>query len=162
MICGIITGVRTQMTQRGKLMVVTLDDSTAVVEVTVYSELMEEFKSLLKEDEFLAVLGKVSEDRFSGGMRISAEKLMDIGRARVQFSQGLRLNLDASTDTKKLQEMLKPHLNPDGCPVVVNYQNAQASAELYLSDQWRVNPDDTLRANLAEWLSAKNVNIDYA
>ncbi|MBC3936633.1 DNA polymerase III subunit alpha [Undibacterium sp. CY7W] len=162
MICGIITGVRTQMTQRGKLMVVTLDDSTAVVEVTVYSELMEEFKSLLKEDEFLAVLGKVSEDRFSGGMRISAEKLMDIGRARVQFSQGLRLNLDASTDTKKLQELLKPHLNPDGCPVVVNYQNAQASAELYLSDQWRVNPDDTLRANLAEWLSAKNVNIDYA
>src|SRR5450830_1708273 len=44
LICGIITGVRTQMTQRGKLMVVTLDDSTAVVEVTVYSELMEEFK----------------------------------------------------------------------------------------------------------------------
>ncbi|MBC3863798.1 DNA polymerase III subunit alpha [Undibacterium jejuense] len=161
LICGIITGVRTQMTQRGKLMVVTLDDSTAVVEVTVYSELMEEFKSLLKEDEFLAVLGKVSEDRFSGGLRISAEKVMDIGRARVQFSQGLRLTLTDKADTKKLQELLKPHLNAEGCPVLINYKNATASAELYLSDQWRVNPDDNLRLNLGEWLSPKNVTIDY-
>ena len=161
LICGIITGVRTQMTQRGKLMIVTLDDSTAVVEVTVYSELMEEFKSLLKEDEFLAVLGKVSEDRFSGGLRISAEKVMDIGRARVQFSQGLRLTLTDQADTKKLQELLKPHLNAEGCPVLINYKNATASAELYLSDQWRVNPDDNLRLNLGEWLSPKNVTIDY-
>ncbi|WP_423682165.1 DNA polymerase III subunit alpha [Undibacterium sp. WLHG33] len=162
LICGIITGVRTQMTQRGKLLIVTLDDSTAVVEVTVYSEIMEEFKSLFKEDEFLAVLGKVSEDRFSGGLRISAEKVMDIGRARVQFSQGLRLTLQASTDTKKLQELLKPHLNADGCPVLISYQNAEASAELYLSDQWRVNPDDHLRLSLGEWLSPKNVTIEYA
>ncbi len=162
LICGIITGVRTQMTQRGKLLIVSLDDGTAVVEVTVYSELMEEFKSLFKEDEFLAVLGKVSEDRFSGGLRISAEKVMDIGRARVQFSQGLRLTLTSTADTKKLQEMLKPHLNADGCPVLIRYQNANASAELYLSDQWRVNPDDVLRQNLGEWLSMKNVKIEYA
>ncbi|MFZ6657105.1 DNA polymerase III subunit alpha [Undibacterium sp. TJN19] len=162
LICGIITGVRTQMTQRGKLLIVTLDDGTAVVEVTVYSEIMEEFKSLFKEDEFLAVLGKVSEDRFSGGLRISAEKVMDIGRARVQFSQGLRLTLTAGADTKKLQELLKPHLNADGCPVLIRYQNANASAEMYLSDQWRVNPDDNLRQSLGEWLSMKNVKIEYA
>lgn len=162
LICGIITGVRTQMTQRGKLLIVTLDDSTAVVEVTVYSELMEEFKSLFKEDEFLAVLGKVSEDRFSGGLRISAEKVMDIGRSRVQFSQGLRLTLTSGADTKKLAELLKPHLNADGCPVLIRYQNANASAELYLSDQWRVNPDDNLRQSLGEWLSMKNVKIEYS
>ena len=162
LICGIITGVRTQMTQRGKLMVVTLDDSTAVVEVTVYSELMEEFKSLLKEDEFLAVLGKVSEDRFSGGLRISAEKVMDIGRARVQFSQGLRLTLDNKTDTKKLQEILKPHLNSEGCPVLINYKNETASAELYLSDQWRVNPDDELQLKLVKMLAQNKVAIVYS
>ncbi|MBC3884590.1 DNA polymerase III subunit alpha [Undibacterium griseum] len=162
MICGIITGVRTQMTQRGKLMIVTLDDSTAVVEVTVYSELMEEFKNLLKEDEFLAVMGKVSEDRFSGGLRITAEKVMDIGRARVQFSQGLRLKLSAATDTRKLQDLLKPHLNPAGCPVLIQYQNDDACVELYLSDEWRVNPGDHLRAGLSEWLSPNNVSIEYA
>ncbi|MDO8652771.1 MAG: DNA polymerase III subunit alpha [Undibacterium sp.] len=159
---GVISGLRTQMTQRGKILIVTLDDGTATVDVTVYSELAEEFKKIFKEDEFLAVMGKVSEDRFSGGLRITAEKVMDIGRARVQFSQGLRISLNAAADTAKLAEILKAHLNQDGCPVLVRYQNSDASAELYLSDQWRVNPDDELRLKLGQWLGRTNVQIEYA
>ena len=159
---GVISGVRTQMTQRGKILIVTLDDGTGVVDVTVYSELADQFKAVFKEDEFLAVLGKVSEDRFSGGLRITAEKVMDIGRARVQFSQGLRITLDAEADTAKLTEILKPHINQEGCPVLIRYQNQDASAELYLADQWRVNPDDHLRKKLGDWLSPKNVQIEYA
>lgn len=159
---GVISGVRTQMTQRGKILIVTLDDGTATVDVTVYSELADEYKKIFKEDEFLAVLGKVSEDRFSGGLRITAEKVMDIGRARVQFSQGLRVTLTDSAEPVKLAEVLKPHLNQDGCPVLIRYQNLDASAELYLSDQWRVNPDDELRLKLGQWLGRQNVQIEYA
>ncbi|QJQ07646.1 DNA polymerase III subunit alpha [Undibacterium piscinae] len=159
---GVIAGVRTQMTQRGKILIVTLDDGTATVDVTVYSELADEFKKIFKEDEFLAVMGKVSEDRFSGGLRITAEKVMDIGRARVQFSQGLRVTLSDSADPVKLAEVLKAHLNQDGCPVLIRYQNLDASAELYLSDQWRVNPDDELRLKLGQWLGRQNVQIEYS
>ncbi|WP_394780238.1 DNA polymerase III subunit alpha [Undibacterium sp.] len=162
LIAGIISGIRTQMTQRGKILIVTLDDGTAVVDVTVYSEILDQFKNLFKEDEFLAVLGKVSEDRFSGGLRISAEKVMDIGRARVQFSQGLRVTLTSDADVKMLQETLKPYLDQEGCPVVVRYQNSMASAELYFADGWRVNPDDGLRQTLSDWLSPKNVQIEYS
>ncbi|MFZ6750293.1 DNA polymerase III subunit alpha [Undibacterium sp. Ren11W] len=158
---GVISGVRTQMTQRGKILIVTLDDGTATVDVTVYSELADEYKKIFKEDEFLAVLGKVSEDRFSGGLRITAEKVMDIGRARVQFSQGLRVTLTDNAEPVKLAEVLKPHLNQDGCPVLIRYQNLDASAELYLSDQWRVNPDDELRLKLGQWLGRQNVQIEY-
>lgn len=159
---GVISAVRSQMTQRGRLLIVTLDDGTATADVTVYSELADECKELFKEDEFLAVLGKVSEDRFSGGLRITAEKVMDIGRARVQFSQGLRITLESAIDLSKLAEVLTPHKSAQGCPVLINYQNQTASAELYLDDAWRVNPDDALRKKLSTWLSPKNVQIDYA
>ncbi len=159
---GVISASRTQMTQRGRILIVTLDDGTATVDVTVYSELADQYKNIFKEDEFLAVLGKVSEDRFSGGLRITAEKVMDIGRARVQFSQGLRITLNAETDISKLTDILKPHINQEGCPVLIRYQNQEASAELYLADQWRVNPDDHLRKKLGDWLSPKNVQIEYA
>ncbi|MBC7405366.1 MAG: DNA polymerase III subunit alpha [Cytophaga sp.] len=159
---GVISGLRTQMTQRGRILIVTLDDGTATVDVTVYSELADQYKNIFKEDEFLAVLGKVSEDRFSGGLRITAEKVMDIGRARVQFSQGLRITLNADIDTAKLTEILKPHINQEGCPVLIRYQNGDASAELYLADQWRVNPDDHLRKKLGDWLTPQNVQIEYA
>ena len=159
---GVISASRTQMTQRGRILIVTLDDGTATVDVTVYSELADQYKNIFKEDEFLAVLGKVSEDRFSGGLRITAEKVMDIGRARVQFSQGLRITLNADVDVTKLTDILKPHINHEGCPVLIRYQNDEATAELYLADQWRVNPDDHLRKKLGDWLSPKNVQIEYA
>ena len=71
MIAGIISAIRVQMTQRGKMIIVTLDDASATVDVTVYNEIYEANKRLFKEDEFLAVQGKVSEDRFSGGLRIN-------------------------------------------------------------------------------------------
>jgi DNA polymerase-3 subunit alpha len=160
-IAGVISGVRPQMTQRGKLLIVTLDDGTASVEVTVYSEVAEEFKALFKEDEFLAVLGKVSEDRFNGGLRISAEKVMDIGRARVQFSQGLRVHLPGAVPLNVLSELFTPHKNQEGCPVLLRYQNSEASVEMYLSDEWRVNPDDVLRKKLSDQFGAENVRIDY-
>jgi DNA polymerase III subunit alpha len=161
LMAGIISAIRVQMTQRGRIMIVTLDDGTGTADVTVYSELMEQYKNLFKEDEFLAVVGKVSEDRFSGGLRISAEKVMDIGRARTQFSQGLRVTLPGVVDTNKLAEILKPHVNSEGCPLLLRYTNSDAQADLYLSDQWRVNPDDGLRKKLGDWLGQKNVEIDY-
>jgi DNA polymerase-3 subunit alpha len=52
-------------------------------------------------------------------------------------------------------------LNNEGCPVLIDYVNQTAAAELYLSDTWRVNPDDQLRKKLGDWLSPANVKIEY-
>jgi len=162
LMAGIISGIRTQMTQRGKILIVTLDDSTGTQEVTVYADLADQFKSYFKEDEFLAVSGKVSEDRFSGGLRVTAEKVMDIAQARIQYAQALRIEINAQMDVKQLLASLEPHLNEQGCPLVVQYQGPTASAELRFSDAWRVNPDDELQQKLIGMLSPEKVAVVYA
>ncbi|HVL77451.1 MAG TPA: OB-fold nucleic acid binding domain-containing protein, partial [Noviherbaspirillum sp.] len=162
LLAGIISAVRTQMTQRGKMVIVTLDDGTAVVEVTVYNELYDPNRNLFKEDEFLAVHGKVSEDRFSGGLRVSAEKVMDIAAARVAFAKALRLSMNGQADARRLRELLEPFQQTGtGCPIVLQYTKNGALGELRLSDDWRVRADDALRAKLGEWLSAENVWFEY-
>ncbi len=162
LMAGIISGIRTQLTQRGRILIVTLDDSTGTQEVTVYAELADEFKNYFKEDEFLAVSGRVSEDRFSGGLRVTAEKVMDIAQARIQFAQGLRIAINAAMDVNKLHTALTPHLNAKGCPLLVQYQGASACAELRFSDDWRVSPDDELQQKLIELLAPDKVAIVYA
>ena len=151
------------MTQRGKILIVTLDDGTATREVTVYAELADEFKSYFKEDAFLVVNGKVSEDRFSGGLRVTAERVMDLASARIQFALGLRLHLHAGaqTDIKQLKALLSAHLDPNGCPVLIQYQTPTASAELSCSDAWRVYPDEDLQQKLVELLTPESVEIAY-
>lgn len=161
LMAGIISAVRTQMTQRGKIVIVTLDDNTATLDVTVYSELYDEFRQLFKEDEFLAVSGRVSEDRFSGGLRVTAEKVMDIGEARMRYAQGLRIKINGAVDVKNLQTTLDPHLNSQGCPVLVQFESETAEAELRFSDQWRVSPDDELHQKLSEMLTPEKVAIVY-
>ena len=56
-IAGVISSMRNQMTQRGRMLVLTLDDGSETVEVTIFNELYEENRGLFKEDEFLLCRG---------------------------------------------------------------------------------------------------------
>jgi DNA polymerase III subunit alpha len=162
LVVGIISGVRTQMTQRGKMVIVSLDDMSAVVEVTVYNEVFDANRALFKEDEFLAVHCKVSEDRFSGGLRITAERVMDIATARANFVKALRLSLNGQADAVKLRELIQPfQQSTSSCPIVVQYTKNGALSEIRLSDEWRVRADEKLRTSLCEWLSPDNVWFEY-
>jgi DNA polymerase III subunit alpha len=162
LMAGIISALRSQMTQRGRMMIVTLDDGSAQVEVTVYSETYEANRTLFREDEFLAVQGKVSEDRFSGGLRITADKVMDIAATRASFVKALRLSMNGQADAARLRELIQPFQQIEAsCPIVVQYMKNGALGELRLSDEWRVRADDNLRARLSEWLSPDNVWFEY-
>ena len=160
-LAGIIVGIRVQMTQRGKLLIVSLDDGSAVADVTVYNELFEPNKALFKEDELLIVQGKVSEDRFSGGLRISAEKVMDVGAARVQYGQRMVVALEKNIDPAYLRETLSPYRQENGLPFVMKYTCPGASCEIVLGDAWRVVPGDALQMALKELLGADAVVVEY-
>lgn len=158
---GVIVGLRSQMTQRGRMLVVSLDDGSAVVDVTIYSELLEAHKDLLKEEEFLAVYGKASEDRFSGGLRIVADQLLGIAHCRIKFARSLKLNLNTQADISLLSQILLPHCRADGCAVVVQVQGEHALAEVKLDDAWRVYPNDVLLQQLRLNFSGNAVCMEY-
>ena len=66
LIAGIIYAMRTQMTRRGKMAFVALDDGEAQVEVAVFNEVYERHRDILREDQLLLIEGKVSKDDYSG------------------------------------------------------------------------------------------------
>jgi DNA polymerase-3 subunit alpha len=157
---GIIHGVRTQQTRRGRMAVVVLDDNSAQVETVVFSELFEASRDILKEDQLLIVEGKVSHDEFSGGLRVSADKLYDLTAARNHYARAMRLTCNGQSNAKKLMEMLAPY-RPGTCPVSIIYRNNVASCVVELGDNWRVNLNEDLLQSLSTWLDEDNVNIVY-
>jgi DNA polymerase-3 subunit alpha len=164
LIAGVISAMRTQMTQRGKMVIVTLDDSTATVDVTVYNELYDSNKHLFKEDEFLAVQGKVSEDRFSGGLRITAEKVMDIGAARTQYGRQFVLSLSSTAkmiDAAQLKSMLSSYRSESGLPLSLRYMRDGIRCEILFGNEWRVQPSDGLQVSLVERLGRESVTVEY-
>jgi DNA polymerase-3 subunit alpha len=161
MMAGVITGIRTQMTQRGKISIVTLDDKSGTVEVTVYNELFDQNRKIFKEDEFLAIVGKVSEDRFSGGLRITAEKAFDIVAARIQYGRQLGLVLPATLDAKRIREVLAPHRAEAGLPLAARVSPQGVACTLQFGEEWRVAPSDELQLALVQLLGAQEVAVEY-
>jgi DNA polymerase-3 subunit alpha len=161
LLAGVVMSTRTQMTRRGKMAVVVLDDGTTQLEVTVFNELWDVERAKIKEDELLVVEGKVQKDEYSGGLRITADKLHTLAEARGRYARGLRLIMNGGSDAKHLQALLAPFRNGP-CPVWLTYSNGDAAAELPLPESWRVRLDDALLAGLAEWLKPENVKVLYS
>jgi DNA polymerase-3 subunit alpha len=112
LVAGIITSLRTQMTQRGKMLIVLLDDGSGQCEVTIFNEQFEANKHLFKEDELLVVRGQARYDSFSGGLRFTADSVMDLERARRHFADALLLSLNGNANAARLREVLQPHCAP--------------------------------------------------
>jgi DNA polymerase III subunit alpha len=160
LLAGIIHSLRIQMTRRGRMAVVLLDDGNERIELTVFNELFEQHRQALKEDQLLIVEGKVAHDDFSGSLRISAERLYDLQSARNRFARGIRITCNGSSSGQKLKEVLAPYRSGK-CPVQVVYYNQAAACEIELGETWRVNLQDGLIETLHEWLTPENVKIVY-
>ncbi len=168
LLAGVVIATRTRMTSRGKMAFVTIDDATAQIEVAIGNELFMANAALLKEDQLLFVEGKVSNDDFTGGLRVNARRLFDVSAARSAYASLLRISCNGQADALKLREVLAPFCKPSGveqdlrgCPVQIDYRNTDARVELSLGDAWRVELRDELIAGLRTWLSDDNVKILY-
>jgi len=165
MVAGVIMGIRTQMTQRGKMLIVTIDDGTAVIEMTVFNEVFDANRHVFREDELLVAQGNARHDTFTGGVRFTAETVMDLTAARMRFAQALQLTFPSDASTGLLRELLAPRVaqgdGPDGLPVRIRYAARTASCEAVLGAAWRVVPSEENLAALRAALSAERVSTLY-
>jgi DNA polymerase-3 subunit alpha len=168
LLAGVVIATRTRMTSRGKMAFVTIDDASAQLEVAIGNDLFMSNAALLKEDRLLFVEGKVSNDDFTGGLRVNARRLFDVASARSAYASMLKISCNGQADALKLREILAPycrstarHEEMTGCPVQIDYRNQDARVELALGDPWRVELRDELLSGLRTWLSDENVKILY-
>lgn len=162
LLVGIISALRTQMTRRGKMAFVQLDDGTAALELPVFNEVFERHREWLKEDRLLLVEGKVSKDDYSGGVRINVDKLFDLAAARTRYAKSLKLAMNGQSGAAKLRDLLQPYRSVEGgCPVRIAYHNGSAACEIALGENWRVDLHDSLLEGLGIWLARDNVRVEY-
>ncbi|MDN5752445.1 MAG: DNA polymerase III subunit alpha, partial [Nitrosospira sp.] len=179
LLAGIVYAIRTQVTRRGRMGVIVLDDGSARVELVVYNELFETARGWLKEDQLLLVEAKVNtkggDDEYGAGLRISAEQLYNIDSARSRYAKRMELYCNGLANTVRLKELLAPYRsnaspgkaahgkggNDESCPVLVVYRNRSAVCELELGDAWRVSLQDNLLQSLSAHFKAENVKVIY-
>uniref|UniRef100_UPI0035AD7BDE helix-hairpin-helix domain-containing protein n=1 Tax=Chitinimonas sp. TaxID=1934313 RepID=UPI0035AD7BDE len=161
-ITGVVLEIRTKIGQRGKMAFITLDDASCKRDVMVYAETLENARNKLREDALLVIEAKVSEDSYGGGsgLRISAERILDLAEARSRFAKSLNLAINGNGDAIRLRALLEPFAGGD-CPVRIDYRNHSAVCAFQLGDGWRVTLRDEMLSELKRWLGDGAVKVQF-
>lgn len=163
-LAGSIAALRPQMTRRGKMLIATIDDGTAQLDVMIFNEMYEANRARFKEDALLVLCGKVSVDEYSGGFRVSVDDVFDLQAMREARARTLSIRLNGNADADRLQALLAPFRAIEqgaGMPVEITYQTAGAACRIRLGEQWCVHVPDELLLELSGWVDADGFEIVY-
>ena len=110
--------------------------------------------------------GKVSNDDYSGGMRVVADQLYDLQLAREARAKSLRVKLNGGADAARLRQLLNPfRAEPEngipGVPVDIVYTKNNFLCTVRLGEEWRVRMADALFENLNAWTKPDGVEVTY-
>ncbi|MCU7797440.1 MAG: DNA polymerase III subunit alpha, partial [Candidatus Thiodiazotropha sp. (ex Myrtea spinifera)] len=164
-VAGLVVTATHRQTQRGRMGTVLLDDRSGRIECTLFNDTYETHRELVSADKILVVSGGLSYDEFRGGLSIRIDNVLTFEQARAHYAGLLnvrvKLNgLDASGFREQLQHILSP-FRGGTTGIRLHYQTAQASGDILLGQEWRVNPTDELLRRLEKLTGADSVKVDY-
>ncbi len=162
-VTGVVSASRGQMTKRGMMRIVEIDDGTARLDITVFSELWDRYRHAIRVDDPLIICARIENDDFSGGVRGSATEILTLGEARMRFSLGIRVKLPPQTaHQSKLKELLSPWRTPiQGCPIFLRMHHNGAECDVQLPEDWRVRPEEELMRDLSQHFPLESVEVIY-
>ncbi|WEK29946.1 MAG: DNA polymerase III subunit alpha [Candidatus Pseudomonas phytovorans] len=163
-IAGMIIALRVMKNKKGdKMGFVTLDDRSGRIEASLFADSYMAAQSLLQADAMVVVEGEVSNDDFSGGLRLRVKQVMTMEDARTKLAESLRLKVAHEAlkgdRLKWLGELITRHRG--ACPITLEYTGSDAKAMLQFGEQWSIDPADGLIQALRDQFGRENVFLQY-
>jgi DNA polymerase-3 subunit alpha len=161
-----VGGLVDEVKKRGTRFIVTLDDGTGRLEVTLFEDAYLKYRDLVAKDALVLVDGMLRFDEFSDGWRVQARRITDLRKMSEQQARHIVLTWpQGRPDTPALQgrlaELLAAH-RPGPCAIRIEYSGSTARGALKLGAEWQVRATSELREGLEELLGRGSVDVKYA
>jgi DNA polymerase-3 subunit alpha len=158
-LAGLVRAIRRRGNRGG---FVAIEDHTGRIELALFDEAWALYAETLNKDEIIVVEGQVSADDFSGGFRLSAQKVMTLADAKSRFARGVQVALRGPHDDtcKSLRNTFEPYRDGSG-RVWLDYSNARARARFELGEEWNIKPCEELVAALGELSMVSDARLVY-
>ena len=163
-LAGLVSAIRTQNTEKGKRAFVELDDKTAYYEIFIFSNVFEEYEHLVVKEEVLVISGTLNTEYHTGNTRLRIEALYDVATARSMYARSLNLTVSEAQSQNGFIDHLASLIPPEGeseCPIFVNYENDQATAQVRLGPSYKAPLDNSSLESLRGYLGQDQVKINY-
>lgn len=165
MVAGYVTQIRTLYTKTGNRMaVLMLDDHTARIDVTIFSDIYDRHRELLNADQLLVIEGEVNIDDFTGNYRVNAQRIYNLMQAREKFAKKLVLTLATEQFHDGFVKELKDTLNlyrGGQCPIHMVYRKDKIDCVIAVGAQWKVRLDEKMLKSLSDLCGENSVYFEY-
>jgi DNA polymerase III subunit alpha len=159
-----VAGLVMDLRKRGNRVSLVLDDRTGRMEVTLFEDAYNRFRTLAVKDNVVIAEGRLTFDTFINAWRVTVKDMFGIDELRERYVKRLDIHWQAEGVTPefavRLKETLKPYLG-GRCAVWVGYRGSDASVPVPLGDGWRVHPSEALVRKLETWLGTDRVALHY-
>ena len=147
-----VAGLVLEIRKRGNRNSFILDDRSGRLEVTMFEDVYQQYRSVVTKDAILVVEGGLRWDDFIDDWRIGAKKIMDVDQAREQFARNLVLRWPAARarngDASKLIAALEQALQAEPGRRAATWPCVSPPAKrlpiLTFGEQWKVRPSREL------------------
>ena len=169
-VAGMLMHLNVRQGRHGRYAFATLDDSSGRLEVSVWSESFDTYRSILRKGQIIVIEGMVEKDDYSSdkkstSFKMVAEKIYSFDQARKEFIKHIKLSVNAEKTnldslTSGLKELASKGLGA-GSPIVISYSGDKAKAEIELPKELSINLDDHSLKDLEILCGKDNVELVY-
>ncbi len=162
-VAGLLVGMRTTRTRRGRIAFATIDDRSARAEVRIFPALHERRGEALVRDPVGVDEGECALDDYTGEHALTAAELWSIDEARARFARRLVLQVDADRAGNGFVDRLATLIAPaqGECPIDIEYGRSDARARIRLGRHWGVRPSDALLEAMRASFGPEHVHLEY-
>ncbi|RRN04469.1 DNA polymerase III subunit alpha [Bibersteinia trehalosi] len=164
-VAGIVMASRIAVTKRGnRIGIATIEDRSGKLDLTLFSEALENYGDLLQKDAIIIATGSVQHDDFSGGLKMSVREVASLDEARSRYAKSLALAINQEQITpafiKDLKGIIEP--NKEGTlPLHFYYQSPTGRALVRGGVEWRVTPKENMLVQLKTLLGENAVELEF-
>ena len=167
-VAGMLMHLNVRQGRHGRYAFVTIDDSSGRLEVSVWSEAFDTYRSVLRKGQIIVVEGVVEKDSYSNdknnpSFKMIAERILSFDQARKEFIKFVTISV--GSDFKELDSLTSQlkelSTNGSGSPIVISYSGNNAKADIQLPKELTIEVSDLSYRTLESICGKGNVDLVY-
>ena len=167
-VAGMLMHLNVRQGRKGRFAFATIDDSSGRLEISIWADIFDRHRSILKKGQLIVIEGVVEKDNYSVGaekpiFKMVADRILTFDEARNEYLKHLKISLDPAT--ANIEEIIKGikdlSNNQEGGSILISFLGKKAKADILLSKDYSLYVDDNSIKSLFNLCGKENVDLVY-
>ena len=167
-VAGMLMHLNVRQGRKGRFAFATIDDSSGRLEISIWADIFDRHRAILKKGQLIVIEGVVEKDNYSIGaekptFKMVADRILTFDEARNEYLKHIRITLDPDTaNVEEIATGIKAlSNNQEGSPVLISFLGKKAKADILLSKEYSFYVDDNSMKSLFNLCGKENIDLVY-